>query len=295
MAVPRWANFLVIAGVFYLVVLGLDVLMGQTGQVSLGQTTFMALGAYGGGLLSLKVGWPTAAAAVAALAASIVLAVALGKTLLRLRGYYLALATLGLAVITQGLATSLVDVTGGPSGLVGIPNLTIGPLTFADDTSNYYLVAVLCIAACWFSRNLTRSQTGRALAAIAADQTAAAMLGVDPAAYKTRAFVLSAAYASVAGSVYAYYFRFFSPDMVGVVVAFSLVVMLGLGGSRSLIGPLLGVLLLQLIPQGGQRIAIFEPLIAGIILIVVMTYLPTGLWGGIRQLPWALRRAMTSR
>jgi branched-chain amino acid transport system permease protein len=290
---PDWADFLVIAGIFYLTVLGLNVLMGHAGQVSLGQTAFLAIGAYGSGLLTLRLGWPSLVAALAALLASIVLAIILGRSFLRLRGYYLALATLGLAVITQGLASALGGITGGPSGLVGIPNLAIGPLAFTDAGSYYYLVLVLCAAGAWFARNLVTSQSGRALAAIASDQAAASMLGVNPAAYKTRAFVLSAGYASIAGSVYADFFRFFSPDLVSVTVAFSLVIMLAIGGARSIAGPLIGVLLLQLIPRAGQQAALYEPLAAGIVLILVMTYFPAGLWGGVRRLWVGARDAAT--
>jgi branched-chain amino acid transport system permease protein len=292
--VPAWTGFLVVVGVFYLVVVGLDVLMGHTGQVSLGQTVFMAVGGYGSALLSLKAGLPIAASTVVAAVGSAVLAVILGSTFLRLRGYYLALATLGLAVIVQGLATALVDLTGGPSGLVGIPNMTIGPLTFGDDTANYYLVLVIALLGAWFARNVVRSQTGRVLAAISSDQSASSMLGIDTAAYKTRAFVLSAVYASVAGSVYGAYFRFISPDMIGVTVAFTVVVMLGLGGARTLLGPLIGVILIQLIPQGGQRVALYEPLIAGIVLILVMTYFRTGLWGGLRAVAAIVRNRWKS-
>lgn len=285
-ALPDATDFLVVAGILYLAVMGLDVLTGYAGQVSLGQTVFMAVGGYGAALLAMRLDWPTLLSLLAAAAASALLALVLGVALLRLRGYFLALATLGLAVITEGLATAMVGLTGGPSGLVGVPNLWLGPLALSDPTSYYYLVLGLCLAGALFKRNIVRSQSGRALAAVAADQQAAAMLGVDPGAFKTRAFVLSAVYASVAGSVYADYFRFISPDLVGVTVAFSLVVMLALGGSRSLTGPLLGVLLLQLLPRAGQALAFYEPLVAGVVLIVVMTYFPAGLWGGARQ-AWA--------
>ena len=290
LVLPDATDFLVLVGILYLVVMGLDVLTGYAGQVSLGQTAFMAVGGYGGALLSMRLGWPTALSLLAAAAASALLALVLGLTLLRLRGYFLALATLGLAVIAQGLATSLVGLTGGPSGLVGVPNLGLGPLVLTDPTSYYELVLVLCLAGALFKHNLVRSQSGRALVAVAADQQAAAVLGIDPGAFKTGALVLSAVYASVAVSVYADYFRFFSPDLIAVTVAFSLIVMLALGGSRSLLGPLLGVILLQLLPRAGQAVALYEPLIAGIVLVLVVTYFPAGLWGGARRAWEALAR-----
>lgn len=279
-----WAELLVVVLIFLLVVLGLDVLTGQAGQVSLGQTLFMAIGAYGAALLTTAGGWPTwLAIVVAAVVAGLVAAV-LGRAFLRLRGYYLALATLGLAVVTQATLTGWTAVTGGPSGLVGIPSLRLFGWDVFSDTANYLVLLVVCAAAAWFTTNLRRSQTGRALAAVAHDPQAAAMLGIDAARYRTGAFVISAVLASVAGSFYAYYLRFVSPDVVSVTVALSIVVMLSLGGTRSIVGPVLGVALLQGLPLFGQSFALWQPLVAGVVLVLVLTYLPEGLWGGLRSL-----------
>jgi branched-chain amino acid transport system permease protein len=288
---PGAATFLIPVGVFFLVVLGLDVFLGHAGQVSLGQTLFMGLGAYGVGILALRWHVPTAAGVLVMAVVSAAVAYLLGRPFLRLRGYYLSLATLGLAVIAYSLANGLDSLTGGPSGLVGIPPLTVGSYAFITDRSNYYLLLVVGAVAAWFVRGVTRTRTGRALAAIAGDHHAAAMLGVDPARYKTRAFVLAAVFASVGGSIYACYSQFVSPDFIAVTVAFNLVVMLALGGSRSIAGPLLGALLLQALPQAGQSVARYEPLIAGIVLVVVITYLPEGLWGGIRAVGARLTRS----
>lgn len=281
-AYPGAATFLIPVGVFFLIVLGLDVFLGHTGQVSLGQTLFMGLGAYGVGILALRWHVPTAAGVLIMAVVSAAVAFLLGRPFLRLRGYYLSLATLGLAVIAFSLANGLDSLTGGPSGLVGIPPLTVGSFAFVTDRSNYYVLLVLGALAAWFVRGVTHSRTGRALAAIAGDHHAAAMLGIDPARYKTHAFVLAAVFASIGGSVYACYSQFVSPDFIAVTVAFNLVVMLALGGSRSIAGPLLGALLLQALPQAGQSVARYEPLIAGVVLVLVITYLPDGLWGGLR-------------
>jgi branched-chain amino acid transport system permease protein len=282
--VPGWTGLLVVAGIFFLVVLGLNLLTGLAGQVSLGQTLFMALGGYGAGLLTLRLHWPTTLAAVAMAAVSALVAALLGSVLLRLRGYYLALATLGLAVITASLASGLPDLTGGPSGLVAVPSLQLGGWTVFSDRANYYVLLVVCGAGAWFVANVQRGQTGRTLLAVAADAPAAAMLGIDTARHKTQAFVASAVFASLAGSLYTFYLRFISPDVVGVTVAFSVVIMLALGGSRTLVGPLLGALVLQGLPQAGQSFARWEPLVAGLVLIVVMTYFPLGLWGTAKAL-----------
>lgn len=295
LVLPGSATFLIPVGIFFIVIVGLDVFLGHAGQVSLGQTLFMGLGAYGVGVLALRWHVPTVLGLVIMAIVSAGVAYLLGRPFLRLRGYYLSLATLGLAVIAANLATGLNSITGGPSGLVGIPPLTVGSYSFVTGLSNYYVILGVAAVAAWFIRGVTRTRTGRALAAIAGDHHAAAMLGVDPAKYKTRAFVLAAVLASVGGSLYACYSQFVSPDFIDVTVAFNLVVMLALGGSRSITGPLLGALLIEALPQAGQRVALYEPLIAGVVLVLVITYLPEGLWGGLRALaarvPRLLRRS----
>ncbi|MEV6903371.1 branched-chain amino acid ABC transporter permease [Amycolatopsis sp. NPDC051372] len=281
--VPGWLGLLVIAGIFFLIVLGLNLLMGYAGQVSLGQTLFMAIGGYGAGLLTLRWHWPTLVAMIVMAVVSAAVAAGLGTVFLRLRGYYLALATLGLAVITESLASGLTGFTGGPSGLVGVPSLRLGTFDVFSDQANYYLLLVVCGLGAWFVGNLQRSQTGRALSAIAADPAAATMLGINAARYKTSAFVVSAVYASLGGSLYAFYLRFISPEVVGVTVALSIVIMLALGGARTIVGPLLGALVIQGLPEVGQSFASWSPFVAGVVLILVITYLPRGIWGAIKK------------
>jgi branched-chain amino acid transport system permease protein len=289
---PALTGLLVIAGIFFVVVLGLPLLMGHAGQVSLGQTLFMAIGGYGAGLLALRAHWPTTLSAIAMAVVSALVALVLGRLFLRLRGYYFALATLGLAVMTQSLSEAWSGVTAGPSGLVAIPSLQIAGRTIFTDQANYYLLLVVGLLGAAFVANVQRSQTGRALLAVGADPGAAAMLGINAARYRTTAFVVAAVFASLGGSLYAFYLRFFSPDMISVPVAFSIVIMVALGGSRTLAGPLLGALVLQGLPIAGQSFALWEPLAAGVLLILVMTYLPRGMWGSLTE---ALRRAAARR
>ena len=168
----------------------------------------MAIGGYGAGALSLSWHWPTVLAA-AALSGAV--AFALGRLFLRLRGYYFALATLGLAVATQSLASARSGFTGGPSGMVGIPSLRLGGYTVFSNRANYFVLLVAGWLAAAFLANVKRSQTGRVLTAIGNDPGAAAMLGVSTARYKTTAFVVSAVLASLGGSMYAFYLRFMSP------------------------------------------------------------------------------------
>ncbi|MEX0427720.1 branched-chain amino acid ABC transporter permease [Nocardioides sp. DS6] len=281
--VPTQMSLLVTVGIFYLATIGLTPLIGQAGQVSLGQTMFMAIGGYGAGFLTMDWHWPTAVAALVLAAFSGLLALVFGAGFLRLRGYYFALATLGLAVATASLSTAWISLTDGPSGLVGIPSLHLGSYAVFSDQANFYVLVVLGAIAAWITSNLRNSQTGRALAAVGNDSVAAGMLGIRASRYKATAFAISAVTASLAGSLYAFYLRFFSPDVVTVTVAFSIVIMVAVGGSRSVIGPLIGALVIQGLPQVGQTFSNWEPLVAGLVLIAVMTYFPAGLWGAVRD------------
>lgn len=280
---PSQMSLLVTVGIFYLACVGLTPLMGQAGQVSLGQTLFLAVGGYGAGLLTLKLHWPTALSAIVLAIFCAGLALLFGAAFLRLRGYYFALATLGLAVATASLSTAWIAVTGGPSGMINIPSLNLFGFEVFSDQANFYVLVVLGVLAAWITSNLRNSQTGRALAAVGNDSVAAGMLGIHASRYKATAFAISAATASLAGSLYAFYLRFFSPEIITVTVAFSIVIMVAIGGSRSAFGPLVGALVIQGVPLMGSTFAIWVPLLAGLVLIVVMTYFPAGLWGAVRD------------
>ena len=292
--IPTQMSLLVTVGIFYLACIGLTPLIGQAGQVSLGQTLFMAIGAYGAGLLAVKWHWPTAIAAIVLALFCGGLALLFGFAFLRLRGYYFALATLGLAVATASLSTAWISVTGGPSGMVDIPSLNLFGYEVFSDQANFYLLVVVGGLAAWITTNLRKSQTGRALAAVGNDSIAAGMLGINASRYKATAFAVSAVTASLAGSLYAFYLRFFSPEIITVTVAFSIVIMVAIGGSRSAFGPLIGALVIQGVPQMGQTFSIWVPLLAGLVLILVMTYFPTGLWGAISDAARALRRSASA-
>ncbi|WP_157851094.1 branched-chain amino acid ABC transporter permease [Gordonia phthalatica] len=288
-------SLLVTVGIFYLASIGLTPLIGQAGQVSLGQTLFMAIGGYGAAVLTMKLHVPTAVAAVLLAVLSGIVALVFGAGFLRLRGYYFALATLGLAVATASLSTAWTSVTGGPSGTAGIPSLQFGSVVVFSDTANYYLLLALGLAAAWITSNLRNSQTGRALAAVGNDSIAAGMLGIQASHYKAKAFAVSAVTASLAGSLYAFYLRYFSPEMVNVTIAFSIVIMVAIGGSRSAVGPLIGALLIQGLPQVGQTFSNWMPLVAGVVLIIVMTYFPSGLWGAILSGIASVKHRLTPR
>jgi branched-chain amino acid transport system permease protein len=288
---------LVIAGILFIAVLGLDVVMGFAGLVSLGQAGFMAVGGYTAAILATRYGLPPLVGVAAGVGVSLACAVTLALVTMRLRGAYLALATLSFGLLVDSLTVGLTETTGGPSGLVGIPSFALGPLAFETPLKMYYLVLALIALLVLGLAGGTRSGFGRALQAIRTDQTAAAALGINVPLYKTAAFAIAAALASLSGSLYAFHFHFLSPEMVGTPRSFEMIAMLVLGGEGTLVGGVIGALLITLLPTVFQPLAAYKTLAEGAILVLAFQYMPEGLLGaaarrlsGVRRGGWALGR-----
>ncbi len=269
----------VITGILFIGVLGLEVLMGYAGQVSLGQAGFMAIGGYSAAILAVKYGWPPLLGTAAGIVLSLLCALLLSLTTMRLRGVYLALATLAFGLLVDSLAIGMMGVTGGPSGLVGIPSFTIGPISFATPLAMYYLVLGLAVTLILVLLGGLRSSFGRALKAIRTDQTAALALGINVAGYKMAAFTISAALASLSGSLYAFFFHFLSPEMVNTSRSLEMITMLVIGGEGTLVGSLVGVALLTLLPEIIQPFALYKRLAEGALLVLTFQHLPAGIFG----------------
>jgi branched-chain amino acid transport system permease protein len=274
---------LIIAGILFIAVLGLDVLMGYAGQVSLGQSGFMAIGGYGAAILATDYGMPPLVGVAAGMALSLVCALLLASATMRLRGAYLALATLAFGLLVDALAAGWTELTGGPSGIVGVPAFAIGPLSFAAPVAMYYLVLAIGGVLVVALAGALRGGFGRALLAIRADQTAAAALGIDVARHKRAAVAISALLASLAGSLYAFDFRFLAPEMVATPRSFELIAMLVLGGEGMLIGGLPGAALITVLPTLFQPFAAYKTLAEGMILVLAFLYFPSGLLGTLAR------------
>lgn len=282
---------LVITFILFIAVLGLDVAMGYAGQVSLGQSGFMALGGYTAAILATNFDVAPVLGVAAAIIVSLFAALVLSVVTTRLQGAYLALATLTFSLLIDSLTVGLVDVTGGPSGLVGIPSLVVGPLSLDTPRAMYFFVLALIVLLIAALAGGMRSSFGRALHAIRADQTAAAALGINVPRYKVAAFAISAVLASLSGSLYAFDFHFLSPEMVSTPRSFEMIAMLIVGGEGTLVGGLPGAALLTLLPTMFQPFALYKTLAEGAILVLTFQYLPDGLLGGARQLGrWATAR-----
>jgi branched-chain amino acid transport system permease protein len=271
-----------ITGIFCLTIIGLDLLTGIAGQVSLGQAGFMAIGGYMTAILTTHYQVPTLLALLAGCGGSVLVAVVLGLICGRLRGMYLAIITLAFGILVQGLANGL-SITGGPSGIGGIPPITVGSFQFDTDSSFYYLIWIIVGVALVLTANLVRSNRGRILRAMHGDQVGARSLGLHVTRAKVVVFAISACMASIAGSLYADYFRYLSPDQVGSAESLQLITMLVIGGMGTLFGPLIGVALLTYLPIAFQPLANYSTLVTGVLLIAFLRYLPAGLWGGVLE------------
>lgn len=271
----------VVAGILFIALLGLDVLMGYAGQVSLGQAGFMAIGGYTAAWLSVEHDVAPLIGLAAGMALSLVCALVLSMVTLRLRGLYLALATLAFGLLVDSFVIGFSDITGGPSGLVGIPSFMIGGFEFDTPASMYYLVLGINGALLLLLAGAMRTGFGRALQAIRTDQMAASALGIDVVRCKLTAFAISAMLASLSGGLYAFHFHFLSPEMVGPTRSLELVAMLVIGGEGTLIGPLFGSILLTMLPAVFQPLASLKTFFTGALLVLCFLQLPQGLFGGI--------------
>ena len=268
-----------ITGIFCLTIVGLELLTGVAGQVSLGQAGFMAVGGYTSSILIVSHGWPPLLAMLAGVVASALTAAVLALAGTRVTGMYLAIVTLSFGILTQSIASGL-TVTGGPSGLAGIPSFSIAGYSFATNDRFYYLIWGLVGVSLLLTGNLIRSNRGRLLRTMHADEVGARSLGLNLFATKIAVFVLSAVIASVAGTLYATFFHYYSPDMVGSATSLELITMLVVGGAGTQIGPLIGVAILTFIPQVSQSFQTYSALIDGLALVVFLRFLPSGLYGG---------------
>ncbi len=279
-----YLNVLIIIGINSIIVMGLDLLMGYTGQISLGHAAFYGIGAYVSGVLSAKWGVSPLMGLLVALVGVALIAFVVGIPTLRLHGHYLAMATLGVGIIVFILFQELNFLTGGPSGLVGIEAMNLFGFTFDSDRRYYYLVCIVMLIILLLSINLVNSRVGRALRAIHGSEVAANVLGVKTSRYKVGIFVVSALYAAVAGWLYAHYITFISPSSFDFHFSIKLVTMVVIGSLGSLWGAIFGAALLTSLPEFLTVVQEYETVTFGIILISVMIFMPRGLLRGIEDL-----------
>ena len=276
-----YLQVMIFIGVNTLLALSLNMLMGYAGQISLGHAAFFGIGAYTTAVLSTTYNISPWLSLPAAIFMGIAIAYIVGIPTLRLTGYYLAMGTLGFGIIVNIVFREWYSVTGGASGFVGIPPLSVGNFVFDTDRSYFFLVWGVVVFFFIICRRIIDSRVGRALRAIHDGEHAAAAMGVNIAKMKLRIFVLSAAMASLAGFLYAHQVYFISPGTFDFLASIRLVTMVVIGGMASIWGSLLGASLLTLLPEWLHAFADYEMMVYGLVLMLVMIFLPQGLTRGI--------------
>jgi len=274
-------NVLVFVGINTMLAVALNLLLGYAGQISLGHAAFFGMGAYISGIITAR--FPVDPFLVVILAAlcSGALAFVIGFPILKLKGHYLAMATLGFGIIMYIIFNETVELTGGPSGLSGIPNLHIGSLIFDNDLNNYYLVWTFTLAVMLLSINLSQSRIGRALRAIHDSEVAARVMGVNARILKVQIFAVSAVISAVAGSLYAHIMTFIAPASFGFNFSVELLTMVVVGGLGSIYGSFLGAAILTMLPELLRVFQNFDIVIYGLMLILMTMFMPGGLVSGI--------------
>ncbi len=266
----------ILVGLNAIVCVGLNLLIGYAGQISLGHAGFFGIGAYTSGILSTSYGWPPALALLAAAAAVAALAFAVGRPILRLKGHYLAMATLGLGIIIAIVITTEERFTGGPDGM-SVATLAVFGWAIRGEQIWYWVVGALLLLSVVVALNLIDSPMGRALRAIHGSEVAAQAMGVDIARAKLAVFVLSAIFAALAGSLTAHYAGFITPAKVGFLHSIELVTMVVLGGMASTYGAIVGAAILTALPQALTVFKEYEALVLGLVLMATMIFMPRGL------------------
>ncbi len=260
-------------------VIGLNFAFGYAGLISLGHAAFVGMGAYGLAILTTTCGWSPWLAAPAAVAATAVLAALIGFPLLRLRGHYLALATLGLNVSFYIVTSNWISLTGGTNGIARIPGLAIGAFDFSGEHQFLWLVLVVLAAVAVIAAMLHASRHGREMMAVRDDEIASEMIGIDTTRVKITAFVLSAICAAIAGCLFALHVRFVAPEDFTYAHSITYLAMLIVGGEGTIIGAILGAILLTFLPEWLRFLGTAYLFFFGLLMLVILVFLPTGLVG----------------
>ncbi|MEE9418478.1 MAG: branched-chain amino acid ABC transporter permease [Desulfatiglandaceae bacterium] len=274
----HYMDVMVFAGIYSILTIALCLLMGYAGQISLGHASFFGLGAYVSGVITTKYGVNPWLCILMGMAVSAIVAFVVGAPSLKLRGHYLAMATLAFCIIITIVFNENVEWTGGPDGLAFIPGISVMGYPVDSIAKYYYLVWSFVLVTLLLSLNIIRSRVGRALRSIHGSELAASAMGVNVSKYKIWVFVFSAVLASVAGSLYAHYLNFINPASFDLFVSIKLLIMIILGGMHSLWGAIVGAVLITFLNY--EWLHYFEEaegMIYGLIILVIIIFLPGGL------------------
>jgi branched-chain amino acid transport system permease protein len=283
-----WMYMFTLVGIYIMLVASLDLIYGFTGLVSLGHGAFFGIGAYACGILQVKLGLPFVPALILGTLFTCLTSAVMGWPMLRIRGPYFALGTMALGLMVTIVIHNWDSLTGGVS-LSGIPlppTVKILGLTldFSTKRTYYYLVLLFVFLTIFLVRRLTHSRPGRAFQAVRDNEDLAEALGVDIFRYKLIAFVIASTVAAVAGGLYANYMGSIEPEIAGGHMSFNLLVMIVVGGARTVTGEIVGPMLLWFLPEFLEAAQIYRPLFYGLVLLLVILLMPTGIAGKVRSL-----------
>ena len=285
-----WLNLVNLAISFSIACLGLNIVLGYAGQLSLAQAAFWGVGAYTSALLVTKLGVPVWPGMIAAFLVAGLFGLLLGIPTLKLTGHYLAMTTIGFGVILQLILINAIWLTNGSDGITKIPSPRLGSIELKDPSSFFYLAAITLILLTWATIRLKGSRVGRAFLAIQGNEMAAGTVGIDSTYYKVVAFALSAAYAGFAGALFAHSgSHYVSPDTFSFDQSVLLLVMAVLGGNGSAVGAVVGAVLLTLLPEVLRFLKDSYMMFYAAGIILIMIFMPGGIAGLIQLLPVSQR------
>jgi branched-chain amino acid transport system permease protein len=292
---PYHLHTLIMAGIFAVLALSLNLLLGYTGQLSLGHAAFFGIGAYATGLLTVKLEWSPWIGLLAAIVLPGAAGYVIGRLALKLRGAYFVLLTISFAGCVSLVSVNWMDLTNGPLGLPGVPPLEVAlpglpALSLRTKPAFYYVVLIAVALSYLVCVALIRSRVGRALVALRENETLAASVGIDGTHYLVLAAVVSAAMAGFGGGLYAHYTRFVSPEVFLFTYTVTMVIMVVAGGKGTLAGPIVGAVLFTVLPEALRAATSWQwqMLLYGVLLVGVLFFMPEGI------VPAARRRSRAS-
>ncbi len=283
-------NMMVFAAINLIQAIGLSLLFGYAGQISLGQAGFYGIGAYASSLAATKLGLPPLLGLVLASVLPAALAYIIGRPILRLKGYYLAMVTAGMGLILHTIFVEWDTVTGGYSGVVRIPPINFGSVTLSSPLAMYFVSTALALFFLWQAHRIVGTSYGRAMRTTRESESAAQSVGIDVSQLKAEVFAISAGLSGLAGALYAHYVGFISPETFTMDVSINLLLALVIGGVSSLWGAALGAVLLTFLPEWLHQLQNAYGLVFGAILIILLAIDPDGLIGLGRRLAASMAR-----
>ena len=297
LSLPLWLPYYPLhlvctVGIFVVLAVSLNIVVGFAGQISLGHAAFFAVGAYTSSLLAVKFGVPFWIGIFAAGLIAFLFGILLGSPTLRVREIYLSVVTICFGLMVQLALVNLEPITGGARGIYGIPRPSIGSFVFATPQSYYYIILFFTLLTIFSTLRLLRSRFGRAFLSIRESEIAAETVGVRTTYYKILAFAISSFYAGLAGSLYAHYVSYINPDAFTFGTSVDVLVMIVIGGLGNIWGSVIGAFVITLLPEYLRFMQQYYRAVFGLGLILMMVFMRSGIISAFQKVPWARSRSV---